>query len=54
MKLDILAFEIAVLSNQDLQKLAEILVKDYSLRADWLEQGLNNAMFEQELDLLEV
>lgn len=46
-KLEILANEVAFLNNSDMQKLAEILVRDYFTRADALEAQLNNALFDQ-------
>lgn len=48
-KLEELANEIAFLNNSDMQKLAEILVKDYTTRADALEAQLNNALFDSSL-----
>lgn len=45
-KLEELANEIAFLNNSDMQKLAELLVKDYTTRADALEAQLNNALFD--------
>jgi hypothetical protein len=47
-KLELLANEIAFLNNSDMQKLAEILVADYSTRADALEAQLNNALFDKD------
>ena len=46
-KIELLANEIAFLNNSDMQKLAELLVKDYTTRADALEAQLNNALFDQ-------
>jgi hypothetical protein len=48
-RLEILASEIAMLSNVSLQKLADILARDYNPRANVLECQLNTAMFEQDL-----
>ncbi len=48
-KLEELANEIAFLNNSDMQKLAELLVKDYTTRADALEAQLNNALFDSSL-----
>jgi hypothetical protein len=48
-RLEILASEIAMLSNVSLQKLADILARDYNPRANVLECQLNSAMFEQDL-----
>jgi hypothetical protein len=45
-KIENLAIEIAFLSNMDMQWLAEILVQDYTTRADALEAQLNNALFD--------
>jgi len=38
-----------MLSNVSLQKLADILARDYNPRANVLECQLNSAMFEQDL-----
>jgi hypothetical protein len=46
MNLDTLAFEIAVLSDADKAKLAELLVRDYTKSADVLETQLCNQFFE--------
>lgn len=48
-KLETLANDIAFLNNSDMQKLAEILVKDYTTRADAFEAQLNNALFDYTL-----
>lgn len=48
-KIELLANEIAFLNNSDMQKLAELLVKDYTTRADQLESQLNNALFDSSL-----
>jgi hypothetical protein len=48
-KIELLANDIAFLNNSDMQKLAEILVKDYTTRADQLEAQLNNALFDSSL-----
>lgn len=46
-KLEIMANEIALLSNTSLERLAFILAQDYNPRANVLEQQLNHAMFDQ-------
>lgn len=48
-KIELLANDIAFLNNSDMQKLAEILVKDYTTRADQLEAQLNTALFDSSL-----
>ena len=48
-KLEELANDIAFLNNSDMQKLAELLVKDYTTRADVLEAQLNNGLFDSSL-----
>ena len=48
-KIELLAIDIAFLNNSDMQKLAEILVKEYTTRADALEAQLNNALFDNSL-----
>ena len=48
-KIELLANDIAFLNNSDMQKLAEILVKDYTTRADALEAQLNTALFDSSL-----
>ena len=51
-RLEILANEIAMLSNTSLERLAFILAEDYNPRANVLEQQLNHAMFDQEVSQL--
>lgn len=46
-KLEIMANEIALLSNTSLERLAFILAQDYNPRANVLEQQLNHAMFDR-------
>lgn len=46
-RLEILANEIAMLSNNSIERLAFILAQDYNTRATVLEQQLNHAMFDQ-------
>ena len=46
-RLELLANEIASLSNNSLERLAFILAEDYNPRATVLEQQLNHAMFDQ-------
>ncbi len=46
-RLEILANEIALLSNSSIERLAFILAEDYNPRANVLEQQLNHAMFDQ-------
>lgn len=46
-RLEILANEIAMLSNHSIERLAFILAQDYNTRATVLEQQLNHAMFDQ-------
>ena len=51
-KLEIMANEIALLSNTSLERLAFILAQDYNPRANVLEQQLNHAMFDQAVSQL--
>lgn len=44
-RLEIIANELALLSNQSMIELAQILVKDYPTRADVLETQLSAAFF---------
>ena len=44
-RLEIIANELALLSNQSLVELAQILVEDYPTRADVLETQLSAAFF---------
>jgi len=48
-KLELLANDIAFLSDDNLLKLAEILVKDYTTRADALNTKIGAAFFDTEL-----
>lgn len=50
-RIELLANEIAMLSNNSLQQLATILVEEYRQRADTLESNLNAAFFYQDQDL---
>lgn len=52
-KIDVLANEIAMLSNQSLQQLAVILVEEYRQRADTLESSLNAAFFYKDTEIVE-
>ena len=51
-KLEIIANELAMLSNQSLMQIAQILVKDYPQRADVLETQLNVAFFDNDKELI--
>ena len=44
-RLEIIANELALLSNTSLMELAQILVKDYPTRADVLETQISAAFF---------
>lgn len=46
-RLEIIANELALLSNQSMIELAQILVQDYPTRADVLETQLSAAFFDQ-------
>ncbi len=46
-RLEILANEIALLSNSSIERLAFILAEDYNPRANVLEQQLKQSMFDQ-------
>jgi|LauGreDrversion4_2_1035121.scaffolds.fasta_scaffold415491_4 hypothetical protein len=48
-RLELLANEIASLSNTSLERLAFILAEDYNPRATVLEQQLNHAMFDNDV-----
>lgn len=48
-RLEILANEIALLSNSSIERLAFILAEDYNPRATVLEQQLNHAMFDNDV-----
>jgi hypothetical protein len=47
--LEILANDIASLSNDSLAKLSDILVKDYTTRANVMEATLNNSLFDHDI-----
>jgi hypothetical protein len=47
-KLEELAVELALLSNGDVQQLASIMVRDYTLRADVFETALSNSFFDNQ------
>ena len=48
-KIETIANELAMLSNQSLMQLAQILVKDYPQRADVLETQLGTAFFDNDI-----
>ena len=48
-KIEIIANDLAMLSNQSLMQLAQILVKDYPQRADVLETQLGSAFFDNDI-----
>lgn len=48
-KIETIANELAMLSNQSLMQLANILVKDYPQRADVLETQLGSAFFDNDI-----
>lgn len=50
-KLEELAVELALLSNGDVQQLASILVRDYTLRADVFETALSNSFFDNQQEI---
>jgi hypothetical protein len=52
-KLELLANEIAMLSNNSIQELATILVEEYQQRADVLESNLNAAFFYKDTEITE-
>ncbi len=52
-KLELLANEIAMLSNNSIQELAAILVEEYRQRADVLESNLNAAFFYKDTEIAE-
>jgi hypothetical protein len=52
-KLELLANEIALLSNNSIQELATILVEEYRQRADVLESNLNAAFFYHDTEIAE-
>lgn len=47
-KLEELAVELALLSNGDVQQLASIMVRDYTIRADVFETALSNSFFDNQ------
>lgn len=51
-KIETLANELAMLSNQSLMQLAQILVNDYPQRADVLETQLGAAFFYNDKELV--
>lgn len=48
-KIEIIANELAMLSNQSLMLLAQKLVEDYPQRADVLETQLGSAFFDNDI-----
>ena len=48
-KIETIANDLAMLSNQSLMQLAQILVKDYPQRADVLETQLGTAFFDNDI-----
>ena len=48
-KIEIIANDLAMLSNQSIMQLAQILVKDYPQRADVLETQLGSAFFDNDI-----
>jgi hypothetical protein len=51
-RIEILANEIAMLSNDSLNQLATILVEEYRQRADVLETNLNAAFFYNDTEIV--
>lgn len=51
-KIEIIANELAMMSNQSLMQLAQILVNDYPQRADVLETQLGAAFFYNDKELV--
>lgn len=51
-RLETIANELALLSNQSMMELAQILVKDYPTRADVLETQLGAAFFYNDKELV--
>jgi hypothetical protein len=49
-RLELLANEIAMLSNTSLEQLAYILVQHYDVRADVFEAKLHNAQFDRSVN----
>jgi len=52
-RLEVIANELALLSNQSLQQLAQILVVDYPTRADVLETQLGAAFFYNDKETMD-
>lgn len=52
-RLEIIANELAMLSNQSIVQLAQILVDDYPTRADVLETQLGAAFFYNNAEMAE-
>jgi hypothetical protein len=50
-RIELLANELALLSNQSLMQLAQILVDDYPTRADVLETQLGAAFFYNDKEI---
>lgn len=50
-RIELLANEIALLSNSSLQQLATLLVEEYRPRADVLETNLNAAFFYNDTEI---
>jgi hypothetical protein len=48
-QIELLANDIAFLSNDNLAELAEILVRDYTPRANVMEAVLNNSLFDHDM-----
>jgi hypothetical protein len=48
-RIELLANDIAFLNNSDMHKLAQILVREYTTRADNLEAQLNTELFDQQI-----
>ena len=48
-RIETIANELAMLSNQSIMQLAQILVKDYPQRADVLETQLGTAFFDNDI-----
>jgi hypothetical protein len=48
-QIELLANDIAFLSNDNLAELAEILVRDYTPRANVMEAALNNSLFDHDM-----
>lgn len=51
-RLEILANELALLSNQSMMQLAQIMVNDYPTRADVLETQLGAAFFYNDKEMI--